>query len=136
MFTVKCKADGSVERYKARLIAKGFTQTHGIDYQETFALVAKMNSIRTLLSLAVNFNWLLCQFDVKNVFLNGDLQEEGYMDLPLEFEGSLGRGKVCRLRKSLYGLKQSPRAWFERFGNVSKEARVHKKSSYSDSVCR
>jgi len=75
---VKCKVDGSVERYKARLVAKGFTQTHGIDYQETFALVAKINSIRILLSLAVNFNWTLHQYDVKNAFLNGELHKEIY----------------------------------------------------------
>ena len=76
VFTVKCKSDGSIERYKARLVAKGFTRTYGIDYQETFGLVAKINSIRVLLSLAINFNWPLYQLDVKNVFLNGDLEEE------------------------------------------------------------
>ena len=73
---MKCKSDGSIERYKARLVAKGFTRTYGIDYQETFALFAKINSIRVLLSLAINFNWPLYQLDVKNVFLNGDLEEE------------------------------------------------------------
>ena len=65
VFTVKCKADGSIERYKARLVAKGFTQTYEIDYQETFALVAKINSSKVLLSLVVNFNWPLHQLDVK-----------------------------------------------------------------------
>ena len=73
---MKCKSNGSIERYKARLVAKGFTRTYGIDYQETFGLVAKINSIRVLLSLAINFNWPLYQLDVKNVFLNGDLEEE------------------------------------------------------------
>ena len=115
VYAVKHKADGSIERYKARLVAKGFTQTYGIDYQETFAPVAKMNSIRILLSLAANFGWPFHQFDVKNAYLHGDLDEEVYMDIPPGFEDIKIEGKVCRLRKSLYGLKQSPRAWYERF---------------------
>ncbi|KAL6316992.1 hypothetical protein AAG906_026686 [Vitis piasezkii] len=108
IFTVKYKADGNVDRYKARLVAKGFTQSYGIDYQETFAPVAKLNTVRVLLSLAANLDWSLHQLDVKNAFLNGDLEEEVYMDIPAGLETTSNFNKVCRLRKSLYGLKQSP----------------------------
>ncbi|KAI9162582.1 hypothetical protein LWI28_028704 [Acer negundo] len=120
IFTVKHKADGSVERFKARLVAKGFTQSYGIDYEETFAPVAKLNTIRVLLSLAANLDWPLHQLDVKNAFLNGDLEEEVYMEVPPGLETYSKTNLVCKLKKSLYGLKQSPRAWFERFTKAVK----------------
>ena len=101
IFTVKYKSDGRVERYKARLVAKGFTQAYGIDYQETFAHVAKLNTMRVLLSLAVNLDWTLQQLDVKNAFLNGDLENEVYMKIPLLFENKANVGKVCKLQKFL-----------------------------------
>ena len=121
IFTIKYKADGTKERCKVRLVAKGFTQTYGIDYTETFAPVAKLNTIRVFLSLAVNLDWPLQQLDIKNAFLNGELEEEVYMVQPPGFCKKGNEGKVCRLKKSLYGLKQSPKAWFDRFTKVLKE---------------
>ena len=94
---------------------KGYTQNYGINYQETFSPVAKINSIRVLLSLAANNDWPLQQLDVKNAFLHGNLEEEVYMEVPPSFEKYFNSNQVCRLKKALYGLKQSPRAWFERF---------------------
>jgi len=115
VFTVKQTPGGKVERYKARLVARGYSQTYGIDYDETFTPVAKMNTVRTLISCAANFGWPLHQLDVKNAFLHGDLQEEVYMEIPPGYSKPEVIEKVCRLKKSLYGLKQSPRAWFDRF---------------------
>jgi Reverse transcriptase (RNA-dependent DNA polymerase) len=115
VFTVKQNPEGRVERYKARLVAKGYSQTYGIDYDETFTPVAKMSTVRTLISLAANGGWKLHQLDVKNAFLHGDLLEEVYMEVPPGFGTKQKVGKVCRLKMSLYGLKQSPRAWFDRF---------------------
>ncbi|RVX08315.1 Retrovirus-related Pol polyprotein from transposon RE1 [Vitis vinifera] len=121
IFTLKYKAGGSLERHKARFVAKGYTQTYGVDYQETFAPVAKMNTVRILLSLTAHYNWQLLQYDVKNAFLHGDLDKEIYMNIPPGFEENTGN-KVCKLKKALYELKQSPRAWFGRFANVMKES--------------
>ena len=86
VFTMKYNANGSIQRCKAGLVAKGFTQTYGIDCQETFAPVAKLNTIGVLLSLAANLNWSLQQPDVKNAFVNSKLKEEVYMALPSGFE--------------------------------------------------
>ena len=117
---MKYKADCSIKRFKARLVAKGYTQTYGIDYTTTFAPVAKINTVRVLLSLVVNLDWPLQQFDVKNAFLHGKLSKEVYMDLPLGCMVSVKQcQKVCKLKKSLYGLKQSPRARFKRFTKVN-----------------
>ena len=118
VYVVKEYSDCSLERYKARVVTKGFTQKYGLDYQETFAPVAKMNTVRLLFALATHRGWILQQYDVKNVFLHGDLTEEIYMALPPRYSSlvpSTLASVVCRLRKSLYGLKQSPRAWFARF---------------------
>ncbi|XP_073222557.1 uncharacterized protein [Cicer arietinum] len=119
VFTMKYNSDNTVERYKTHLVAKGFTQTYGIDYSETFASFSKLNTIRVLLPLAVNLDWSLNPLDVKNAFLNGDLEEEAYMDSPIGFEDKFG-SNVCKLQKYLYGLKQSPRAWFDKFNRSVK----------------
>jgi hypothetical protein len=119
VFTVKYLADGSVDWYKARLVAKGFTQIPSKDFGATFAPVVKLTSIHLLVSLAASHSWPLHQLDVKNVFLHGNLLKIIYMDSPPGFraEGEY-IGKVCRICKSLYGLKQSPRAWFSHFSEV------------------
>lgn len=120
IFSVKVGKNGIIERYKACLVARGYTQTYGIDYEQTFAPVAKLNSIRVLLSIAANLDWELHQMDVSNAFLNGTLEEEVYMKLPPGFEHKEKTGSVCKLKKALYGLKQSPRAWFTHFSKVMK----------------
>lgn len=108
VYTLKKTPEGKIDRYKARLVAKGYSQTYGIYYDETFAPVAKMSTVRTLMSCAVNFNGPLHQLDVKNAFLHGDLQEEVYMEIPPGFATCQTDGKVCKLKKYLYGLKKSP----------------------------
>ena len=114
VYKVKHNSDGSVSKYKARLNVKGFAQTHGIDYDETFAPVAKMATVRTVIAVAAAKGWYLHQMDVKNAFLQGDLQEEVYMDQPPGYEDESHPDYVCKLRKALYGLKQAPRAWHQK----------------------
>ncbi|WZZ27559.1 hypothetical protein YC2023_010960 [Brassica napus] len=118
IFTIKYKADGQVERKKSRLVARGFTQTYGEDYIETFAPVAKLHTIRIVLSLAVNLGWGLWQMDVKNAFLQGELEDEVYMYPPPGLEHLVKKGNVLRLKKAIYGLKQSPRAWYNKLSTT------------------
>jgi hypothetical protein len=106
------------EIFKARFVAKGYSQTYVIDYDDTFALVAKMSTVRTLNSCAANKGWKLHQMDVKNVFLHRELQEEVYMEISPGFWTKQTEGKICKLKKSLYGIKQSPMAWFDRLRRV------------------
>ena len=118
VFRIKYKADGTVERDKARLVAKGFAQKPHLDYTETFAPVVKFASLRTIIAVAAMEDLELDSMDISSAFLNGDLEEEIYMSQP---EGFAVPGKehlVCRLKKSLYGLKQSPRQWYHKLNET------------------
>lgn len=107
VFRIKLKADGTLERYKARLVVLGNNQIKGIDYSETFSPVAKMTTVRIFLDIAAKQDHEVHQMDVHNAFLHGDLEEEVYMKLLLGFHSD-SKNRVCRLRKSLYGLCQAP----------------------------
>jgi hypothetical protein len=115
VFKKKLNAEGKVEKYKARLVAKGYSHVEGIDFGKIFSPVAKLTSIRFMLFVVVAFDFKVEQMDVKTTFLHGDLEEEIYMKQP---EGYVVKGKkelVCKLKKSMYGLKQSPRMWYQKF---------------------
>lgn len=114
-FKQKFNADGSLSRNKARLVANGRSQQPGIECDETFSLVVKLATIRTVLSLAVSRHWPIHQLDVKNAFLHGYLQETVFMHQPPRFRDPQYPDYVCHLQRSLYGLKQAPRVWYQRF---------------------
>jgi hypothetical protein len=117
VYKIKHKADGSVDRHKARLIAKGFKQRLGIDYDDTFSRVVKPATIRIILSLAISQGWDLRQLDVKNAFLHGILEEEVYMKQLPGFVSFEFPSYHCKLDKTLYRLKQAPRAWYSRLSD-------------------
>jgi hypothetical protein len=107
---IKHVADGSIEKHKARFVARGFSQKEGIDYEETFAPVARYTSIITIIALATKMKWKLHQMDVKTTFLNGVIEEKVYIEQPQGFEFEDKKTHLSRLKKALYGLKQAPRA--------------------------
>ena len=108
IYKIKHAVDGSIEKYKARFVAWGFSQKEGIDYEETFAPVARYTSIRSVLSLVVVMKWKIHQMYVKTAFLNGIVEEEVYVEQPLVFETHYRESHVCKLKKAIYGLKQEP----------------------------
>jgi len=111
VFKIKQGTNGEVERYKARLVVRSFTQTYEMDYKETFLPITKCTSIRCFIALATLEDMEIHQMDVKTAFLNGELEEEIYMEQPQGFVHQRGEHLVCRVHKSMYGLKQFPRAW-------------------------
>ncbi|GJS76488.1 retrotransposon protein, putative, ty1-copia subclass [Tanacetum coccineum] len=115
LFKKKTDMDGNVHTYKARLVAKGFTQTYGVDYEETFSPVADIRAIRILIAIAAFYDYEIWQMDVKTAFLNGYLDEDIYMVQPEGFIDPKHPRKVCKLQRSIYGLKQASRSWNKRF---------------------
>ena len=143
IFKRKTDVNGNVTVHKARLVAKGFRQVQGVDYDETFSPVAMLKSVRILLAIAAYFDYEIWQMDVKTAFLNGNLTEDVYMIQPEGFTDPKDASKVCKLQRSIYGLKQASRSWNLRFDEVVKgfgfikndeEACVYKKESGSSIV--
>lgn len=117
IFTIKYLPDGSIDRYKARLVARGFHQQQGKDFTDTFSPVIKSTTVRSVLHLAVNSDWSIRQIDVNNAFLQGRLSDEVYVTQPPGFVDQDHPHYVCRLKKALYGLRQAPRAWYQELRN-------------------
>lgn len=116
VYKIKVKHDGTIDRFKARLVAKGYNQIKGMDFHDSFAPVTKVVTVRTVLSVVAAKSWPLFHLDTNNAFLHGDLDEEVYM-LPPEGDDKCQRGQVCKVKKSLYGLRQASRQWNIQFTN-------------------
>ncbi|GJZ33183.1 retrotransposon protein, putative, ty1-copia subclass [Tanacetum coccineum] len=125
IFKKKTDMDGIVYTYKARLVAKGYTQLYEVDYEETFLLVTDIRAIRILISIAAYYDYKIWQMDIKTAFLNGYLDKDIYMVQPEGFVDPNHPRKVCKLQRSIYGLKQASRSWNKRFGEEIK-SQLHK----------
>jgi len=117
LYKAKQVADGSVEKHKARFVARGFSQVEGIDYDETFAPIARYSYIRSMLALSAQMGWKIHPMDVKTMFLNGKIEEVVYVEQLEGFETFNHESHVCQLKRALYGLKQAPHAWYTRINN-------------------
>src|ERR1044072_9524868 len=126
VFKVKLNPDGSISKHKARLVVRGFMQRAGLDYSEVFAPVARIETVRLLVAIAVWKHWEIWQLDVKSAFLNGHLEEGVYITQPPGFVVKGSEDKVLRLKKALYGLKQAPRAWNKLIDNFLPQTAFHK----------
>jgi hypothetical protein len=121
VFKIKLNSDNKPERFKARLVAKGYNQEHGIDYNETFAPVIKHQALKLFLAIAVNEEKEVHQIDISTAFLNGELEEEVFIEPPDGFKGQIENNQVLKLHKALYGLKQAPRAWNKKLVSTLRE---------------
>ncbi|KAH9322868.1 hypothetical protein KI387_017507 [Taxus chinensis] len=132
VFRNKLNEDGQVTRNKARLVCKGYAQVEGVDFEETFAPIARLEAIKIFLAFTVFKNFKVYQMDVKSSFLNGNLEEEVYIEQPEGFLLSENEDYVCRLKKTLYGLKQAPRAWYSRLDQHLHDQRF--KRGHADNI--
>ena len=133
VFKIKRDQNHQIHKYKARLVVKGYAQRQGKDYDEVFAPVARIETIRIILAISVQFGWLVYHLDVKTAFLNGEISEEIYVQQPEGYEDSKRRNDVYKLHKALYGLKQAPRAWYFKL-DKSLTTLGLKKSEYEPAV--
>ena len=126
IFKIKCNSDGSINKHKSRLVAKGYIQRHGVDFEEVFAPVARIETIRVIIGLAASHGWEIHHLDVKTAFFQGELKEDVYVKQPEGFVVEGSENKVYKLNKALYGLRQAPRAWNEKLNKVLKRLKFAK----------
>lgn len=130
VYKTKLKSDGTLDKHKARLAIQGNHQKYGVDYLETFSPVVKMQTVRSIIALAASRQLVLHQLDINNAFLHGDLTEEVYMKVPQGIPNP--HNQVCRLKKSLYGLKQASRQWFSTLSSALIQGYCQSKNDYND----